>query len=611
MDNFIFVVCNEKRVRYFVLLCLSLCILVMGINVELSYAQTSQPRSFPAPLPPYQHPRVFATAAELPQIKQNLTSDQYGAAMSPWLRNSVNGQVGSNGYLRRLANRDFNVNTVTEADINDFYMKFNEGSAYNLAVMALWGAIFEEGDAYYVADARETAIRAAVNHAILAEHTEARYQNDDYNGLSSDTEAAIKSHWGFRGRYAFNLGLIWRNGGTGLPLAYDMLYNEMTAAQQAQIRRGLVLGTAGWNMHGGDDNSALGMDGNAVSNHYGYQGDQMVMLAAIYGETGFSQASWDQGVKVMLNYIRVGFYPSGYPLEDSYGPNLGLREGSRGLIAMARQGVNEFKSRPDAMYNIGVAMAHDIESVPNGSLIGGESGGNYAFNRNSPAGENPFSIYPTFALAWKHIYPNDPAIDHLYRWRVGDDYKREIRWQSMVDYAYFGQDYLPTADPSLDLVAYYPQRGKLNVRNEVSDEAVQFVFDARPDASNPGHDKAGRGYFSLNGLGRRWVSHIDFRYVELSTESSTMHIDGKGQAYKTPSVKVVSEPIDDGLVVSMAADLEYAYDWQWSEPWTWSATHTPKPSASDWERETIDPRSFYVSGRAPEWVGDTLDIISI
>jgi len=384
------------------------------------------------------------------------------------------------------------------------------------------------------------------------------------------------------------------------------LYNDMTTAEQDQSRLGLALSTSGWNMHGGDDNSVIGMDGNAVSNHYGYQGDEMVMLAAIYGETGFSQANWDQGVQVMLNYLRVGFNESGYAMEDSYGPDLGLREGSRGLIAMARQGVNEFATRPSAMYNIGVAIAHDIEAVPNGSLIGGESGGNYAFSPSSTSGENAGAMYPTSALIWKHVYPNDPTIDHWYHWRVGDTYNRRIRWQSMVDYAFFGQDYLPTHNPAIDLTAFYPQRGKLIARNDLTENAVQFAFDARPDAHNIGHDKSGRGHFSLNGLGRRWVSHLNFRYVRYSTESSTMHIDGIGQAYKAPSVKIASAPIDDGLVVSMAADLKYAYDWQWSEPWTWSATDNPKPTAADWEHETIDPRTFYTAAPAPNWVGTTL-----
>lgn len=574
-----------------------------------SSAQAAQPapnaRSLPV-LPAYQHPRVFTTAAELPTIKKNLTSEGFGAVYSPWLRNSAAGQSNPNSYLGSLAALNITVDSVTEDHINDFFFRFNEGSSYNLAVMSLWGALFTEGDEYYVAAARDTAIQAAVNHSILIEHTERRHRQNNYTGLRAETESNIKSHWNARSNYSFTLSHTWRNGGLGLALAYDMLYHNMTTAQQAQARRGLSLATTGWNKHGGERPEPLGLDGRAVSNHYGYQGDELVMLAAIYGENGFSQADWNQGVKVILNYFRVGFYESGYPLEDSYGPNLGMREGTRGLVAMARQGVNEFRARPQQMYNIMSYVAHDIEAVPNSSLIGGESGGNYAFNPNSTSGENPFALYPTFAIIYKHLYPNDPLVDQVYRWRVGEDYRRQIRWQGLVDYAFFGQDYLPQSSDQLELTKFFPQRGKLIVRDTTGDQATQFAFDARPDGSNVGHDKAGRGFFSLNALGRRWVSHIDFRYTRYSTESSTMHIDGIGQGYKTPNVKIAEAPVDDGLVVSMTADLEYSYDWQWSEPWTWSATDTPRPSASDWEHETTDPREFYTVAPAPNWLGDTL-----
>lgn len=578
----------------------------LSASAQGGAGQAPAARAFPATLAPYEHPRVFATAAELPAIKANLTSASYGAQMSPWLRGVVLNSAEPGRFLRTLAELDITSDTVTAEQIDIYFLGFNERSAYSLGVTALWGAIFDEGDAYFVAGAAETAIGVAVNHGILMDHTHERYRTNNYAGLSDDTIAGIKAHWVTKDRFGFDLSPQWRNGSIGMALAYDLHYNDMSEQQRALARRGLSLATAGWNLRGGDDTSPVGFDGNAVSNHYGYQGDQLVMMAAIYGEDGFSQDSWDQGVQIMQNYMRVGWYDSGYPLEDGYGPNLGLREGSRGLIAMARQGANEFDERPSAMYNIGVAAMVDVEAIPNGSLIGGESGGNYSFGANSTSGENPNSLYPTFFLAWKYLYPDDPTIDALYQWRVGDDYQRQRRWQGMVDYAFFGQPYAGASVPAIDPVTYFPQRGKLVVRDDLSDQAVQFAFDARPDASNIGHDKAGRGYFSLNALGRRWVSHIDFRQTRQSTESSTMHIDGAGQAYKTPSVRVVSPPIDDGLVVSMVADLEYAYDWQWNEPWTWSASDTPRPSASDWEQETIDPRTFYQPGLAPAWLSATL-----
>lgn len=583
---------------------------MMTLNVPPSYAQTTAPQAkqFPPPPPPYVHPRVFTSAAELPQIKQNLTSDGYGAHYGPMLRNWVNGQVASNAYLRRYADLNITVDTVTDEHITDYWYLYSEMSGQQLGVMALWGVLFVEGDEYYVADAKMTAIRAAMNHSIVAKHVRDRYVNNNFSGLSSDAESKIKDHWGnpVYSTHHPRLKQIWRNGSAGLALAYDLLYNDMTPEQQAYVRGGLVVATADWKLLGGDDDNPIGNDGNAISNWYGYQGDYMVQMAAIYGEEGFSQTAWDEGVKMLLNYLRVAFYPSGYSVEDSYGPNLGLREGGRGLIALARQGVNEFENRPEAMYNIGSYAAHDIEAVPNAALIGGESGGNYAFRPESPSGENPASMYPSSMIIWKHVYPNDPTIDHLYRWRLGEQYNRDVRWQGLIDYAFFGQDYLPTHNPSLDLTKFYPERGKLIARNNLTDQAIQFAFDARPDGSAIGHDKAGRGYFSLNGLGRRWVSHIDFRYTRYSTESSTMHIDGKGQAYKTPSVQIASPAVDDGLVVSMAADLEYAYDWQWNEPWTWSATHTPRPSASDWQQESVNPRDFYTVAPAPSWMSNTL-----
>lgn len=581
-----------------------LSLMGMGTGVE---AQGVDARAFPAVFPAYTHPRVFTSAAELPEIKERLLSDGFGAAISPWLHSTVRGQVGDNAFLRRLATLDLS-GGVTEADINDFFFAFRDGHTYALALMSLWATLFEAGEDYYVDRALETAIGAAVNHSILAEHIRDRYRDNNYAGLDAATESAIKGHWSQQSNYTFKLSHIWRNGGIGTAMAYDVLYHDMTAAQQAQVRRGLVVGTTGWNLHGGDDTSPLDLDGNAISNHYGYQGDQVVMLAAIYGEDGWSQADWDQGVAVLRKYMRASFYPSGACIEDSYGPNLGLREGARGLIAMARNGANEFADRPSEMYNIGVAAAHDIEAVPNGSLIGGESGGNYSLGPNSPSGENPFVLYPTFTIVWKHVYPTDPVIDHLYRWRVGEDYRRKLDWRATSDFAFFGDSHLAVHEPGLDETAYYPQRGKMIARDQLGDDSTQFVFDARPDAFAIGHDKSGRGHISLNALGRRWITHLNFRDVRTSMESSTVHIDGKGQAYKAPSVKVVVPPTEAGGVVSMAADLKYAYDWQWNEPWTFSSTASPRPDSSDpaWERETVDPRTFFPDGLAPPWVGNTL-----
>lgn len=585
-----------------------LSILVL-LTILLGQAQAETPSSsydFPDPPAPYVHPRVFVTAAELPDLEARLTTAGYEENITSWLKQKVNNRVNG-GYLRDLADMTLDPAAITDQQIQDTFFSYGEFEMHDLAVMALWGRIFTDGEANYVAQAKETAVSAAHNYAIMAEHIHSRYMNDDYTGLTVQTEADIKAHWNQQGVYGFKPNHILRNGSMGLALAYDLLYDEFSVAEQDQIRQALIIGTEGWKIRGGNDTSAIGFDGNAVSNHYGYQGNQAVMLAAIYREAGFPQDDWDAMVRVIQNYLRVGFYDSGYPIEDSYGPDLGLREGGRALIALARQGVNEFELAPDKIRNIGHAVAQDIEAVPNGALIGGESGGNYAFSASSPSGENVNPTYPSFYLIWKHVYPNDPVIDAAYRWRVGDDYRRVLKSQSTIDYAFFGGNYSSTpATEPFNLMQYFPDRGKVIIRNDQSDQAVQVAFDARPDAFNIGHDKAGRGYFSLNGLGKRWVIHLNFRDVRYSDESSTMHVDTLGQAYKSPSVKMIEEPMDDGVLVTATADLAYAYIHQWNQPWTNSTTQSPSPDGNDpnWQHETIDPRTFF--NTAPSWVGSTL-----
>ncbi len=602
-----------NRTAIFVALLLVACVGVSTVLAADEGRAPSADKVFPAVQAAYVHPRVFATSAELPAIEARLTSAGFGANIGAWLKARVTNQLSTSRVVGGLAAMTLDPDNITDQQLDDGFFAYGEFDSQDMAVMALWGVLFTSDEASYVATAKETALAAVVNFSVLADNVHQRYVDDDYSGLDADTEAAIKAHWSKQADYSFKLGHIRQNGGVGLALAYDMLYNDMTTAQRDTVRNALALATNGWNVHGGDDTSALGMDGNAVSNHYGYQGEQLVILAAYYGETGWEQSEWDTLVKVIKDYLIVGFNPSGYPIEDSYGPDLGLREGSRALIAMAYAGDNMFVDRRDALYNIGFALAHDIETVDNGSFIGGESGGNYAFGPSSPSGENPNPTYPTFHIVWKHVFPDDAAIDYLYHWRVGDNYQRTVKSQSTIDYAFFGSDYdqnrAATGLNGLNLTQYFPRRGKVVSRENQLVDGTQFAFDARPDAFIIGHDKSGRGHFSLNGVGRQWVIHLNFRDVRYSDESSTMHIDGVGQAYKAPSVKMVDAPVDDGLVMRAAADLKYAYDWQWNQPWTFSSTANPQPDSSDpnWERETIDPSSFYPAGEVPDWLGDSLD----
>ena len=560
-------------------------------------------RNFPSPPPAFTHPRVFCNAKELPEIEKRLNDDRY-KKVGDWLHAISREGVGNTKTFVELSNYNFTVTNVANSAIEKHFI-VDAFRSYEWGVMALWAKIYTPGEKRYVTNLKEVMIKSAVNYARMYIFTEIRYRTNNYSGLSDLSQERIKAYWGKRTTYEVALPFIQQAGGVGIALVYDMLYADMDNGQRNDLRKCMELATKGWKVFGYDQ-EPVGQNGNAISNHYGYSGEVAVMLAAIYREPGFDNNSWNQIRTVLKNYVKVGYTNQGYCLEDSYGPNLGLREGIRGLIAMAYNGDNYFRSNRSQMVEIPKFIGYDAEAIPNGVMMGGESGGNDSFPSDTDVG----LFYPSSIIGLKYVYKDEPIVDFAYRWRMGSDYLRRNKAQSLIEYAYFGgasTDGNNTLEgKGASKVKYYPQRGRVVIRNDFSESATQFVFDARPDAFNIGHDKAGRGYIILNALGKRWISHYNFRNVRLGNESSTVCIDGKGQAYKSPSVKMVQNPVDSNGIVSASADLKYAYDWQWSEPWTNSAEQKPRPSAGDWQQERINPRSFYLSGQHPSWVPTSL-----
>ncbi len=560
-------------------------------------------RSFPSTLPAYTHPRVFCNASELPQIKSRLDDTRY-QKVSNWIHAIARSSATTNRSFVELSRLNISSTNVPNAVIEKHF-KADEFRSYDWSAGALWSKLYTNGEARHVPGLKDIIIKSAVNYARIYTFTELRYRTNNYSGLSDASRSAIQRYWSRKTTYEIALPFIHQAGGVGLALVYDMLYSDMDNSQRADLRQSISLSTRGWKVFGADQ-EPVGLNGNAVSNHYGYCGEVAVMLAAIYGETGFDPDAWNQIRRILKNYIKVGFTTNGYCIEDTYGPNLGLREGLRGLIAMARHGDNYFATNRAQMVEIPKYIAYDSEAIPDGDLIGGESGGNTSFPND---GDNGI-FYPSSIISLKYIYKDEPLVDYAYRWRLGDDYFRSLRGQSLIEYAYLGgasSNGVNTLEgKGASLIKYYPQRGKTIIRNDFTNTATQLTFDARPDAFNIGHDKAGRGYVNLNALGKRWISHYNFREVRNADESSTVVIDGKGQAYKSPSVKMIGRPADQNGLITAAADLKYAYDWQWSEPWTTSASHPPRPAASDWQQETINPRSFYPSNQHPSWLPTSL-----
>jgi hypothetical protein len=324
------------------------------------------------------------------------------------------------------------------------------------------------------------------------------------------------------------------------------------------------------------------------------------MAAAIEGEEGYDSKLAPLYADLMQNYLSFGFYDSGHSVEDAYAMNVGLREGSLALLAMARRGENLFRHPHYArLWRKWMPLALHPDS--SGCIYGGPSGSDL--------------IYCTSVVVAKFVYPQCPTVDFVYRHYMcenGVNYSRLGKMQTRAHCALFAlpaQDEamagegVHTPDSALPLTFHCKDRGKVIMRSDWrTQSAVWLTLDSRGDAFFIGHDAPSRGSFVLNAGGRNWGRSPEWKLFQSSTDYSLVSIDGEGQRVKAPSVKLLDcVEGDRGSYTFAAADLTYAYNFEWT---TWAKKcDEAKHLSAGWEREPSSPQSF---GMTAHWLPDKL-----
>ncbi len=510
--------------------------------------------------PPFgKHPRIFFTEKDLPAMRARMDGNFW--AHYEILVKKIVAEVKR--VWGPFAERDFRRDKPTNEELVN-HVKPNEGRNIKWGMVSLYSVLTKDREL------QKFMGKVINNHAEILLISKKRKVGGNVKG---GTGYELGKNFNFWESDSFDVSVSWTIGGCGFPLSYDVLYNSLSPKQRKTIRKALAAATKGRKAHG------MGFPkGQGISNHYGYHGDLAVMLAAIEGEEGYDKKTYQNICQVLEDYFEVGFTPEGACHEDAYGPDLGLRAGARGFMVMERRGKKLLSSQK--FKNIIYNTAYEFPPQPDGEYVGGASGG-------------PYSPYPTFAIVCRYMMPKDPVANYVFRHYFGDDYKRNFRWQGWLDMMIYGNDW--KGDESrqqmlesggIPLHFFSPRRGKLIARSDWSEKAMSFHFDARPDAFFIGHDKVERGTFMMSALGKTWVDHGNFRAFVKSQTASIVHIDGKAQAYKAPSVKFL-EYSDDGFVAKGRADLKYAYDWEWSKPWPRKGDDKKFPSP--WEKERSDP----------------------
>jgi hypothetical protein len=517
------------------------------------------------------HPRVYFSPEDMPEFRDRYLSSEMGKVMQGICQKQF--KDGRKG-LEEFASLD-----LTSPTIEQLQKYFRSDEGRNIR----WGMYTVDAVVRDDKATKDLMARVITNYAkiILASKEKAI---GNVHGGTGDVLGKTFNVWK---QDSFDVGVSWTFGAAGFAVSYDLLYNDMSENQQDTVRKAIAAATSGRKSHG------MGFPkGRAISNHYGYHGDLAVMLAAIEGEPGFDAVTYRNIEQVMMDYWDVGFESAGACHEDLYGPNLGLRAGSQGLMVMARRGKNIFNT--EKYKNFTRYIASEFEPYPTGMFIGGASGG-------------PGLPFPTSMIVMKYMLPGDPVANYNWRYYVGDDYRRNLQWQGWLDYALFGMDWSGQKDArtslagtDMKLTSFYPRRGKLICRSSWDTDAIDFHLDARPDAFTIGHDTVDRGHFIISALGRPWAVRGSWQVFRESTDHSLVHIDGRAQTWKAPSVKFMQWQ-DAGEVAAGVADLKYAYDWQWSPPWPSKEQKFAKP----WEPEMSDPRTLGWPD-SPDWLPNKL-----
>ena len=505
-----------------------------GINDGLSEA-----RSF-SPVPAVGvHPRVLFNASDLPDIFDRLDNTVYGQAVWSFANS---GWIGGTP-IDALAALDLS-GGVTLSHVNTYWTN-DEGRNVRFFVTAL--------DAVKRNDSvqKQKVIDAIVNYSkiIVASKT-----------LKSSDPIWTSNNW--------NLTVAFTNGGEGLALTYDLLYNDMTTVQQDTVRLAIATATEGRRSWG------MGLPvTRIVSNWSLYNANLVTMICAIEGETGFDSEVYDLSAQLAQNVLDFYFYPSGACPEDGY-IQLALREGSLALVAYAKRGLNLFE-HPNYKAMVR-CYAQSIEPFEQGQYVGHASGGDFS--------------YPSFWLVQKYVYPESIVSDYSWHSCRTASIDQGVRWQNLIAGSVFAIDYAGS-DPKntdslglvLDKTAFYPRRGLMISRSSWSKKALYCHFDARPEVYFPGHDNDDRGSFTLSALGTSWAVDSAWGTFQESTDHSLVHIDGIAQDDEAPSVKFLSWQ-DTGAASVGVADLEYAYDWVWQD----NSSYDPSPP-SPWVTENSTP----------------------
>jgi hypothetical protein len=541
------------------------------LTLEYDFTGVDKARLKTPPAPGI-HPRVLFGPEELPSIRANLDSTKPGKLIREGIRK---------GCLENLTgpNAKF-ANQYAALIAGDETVPIHQEISLPYTVLyEAFRCLLDDDKASAVKVAAAIATIAKIDRRVLGETREkVRAKNpDEVTNFEAVGQAATQE-------------------GT-LGLMYDFAYNAMTPAQRDTVRSVIAEASAGMSYVGCD---RLLVSSTHSSNHIPWISRLIYLSTSIEGELGYDAGTYQRCVSAMKWFYAIGIYKSGDAFEG-WGKNFLFAE--HAWIA-ARRGEDFYalSTVRNAFRSFFVQAMHPW-------------GGSFTFY-DSDGGTDKMLYRQTDVLIYKAFFPNDPAIDFVYRNNMGTDYKDYSQPVNMrnafgltegICQALFATEFnekqtwevaQSVVAKNLPVTFWCEDTGNMIARSAWTKDALYLNYLNRSVMG--GHVYCDRGHFSIYALGRTWGIYKRMRQVPEAYQPKNrtgILVDGDGVS-GAPG-KCVSFQ-ESPLAAFTATDLKPSYDYIYNYIF-------PNVSRQDTVRLPFSPNDFRLKPSPLPWMNILLD----
>lgn len=336
-----------------------------------------------------------------------------------------------------------------------------------------------------------------------------------------------------------------------LAFAYDYLFNQLTSEQKKAMHDELAATTWSHDNYGTFNTAESARSNWATFSYWLFE------VLAIEGEPGFNDLKVRGMYRGWRNLLTYGWFQSGATFEGEAKNQLGMDGIIPFLMRQDAYGFENLAGHPYLRAYATKFLPHSTNAMLTGlhkyDLLGG--------SRSGRGGANPADI-----IGLKYVFPDDKAIDWVYRQLIGENYegipdRPDGYYNAVLFSAIFPTNFDPANnDPAklnLGNTFFCGERALMMTRSSWDKEATQLNMHTRQ--ANGGHPFSDRNAIMVAGAGRIWSpnGYASFR----TAENSVVSIVGQSQSEIVPGRCV--DFVDSPLASFMVGDAKYCWDWNW------------------------------------------------